>query len=36
MKNSKKSVLHVLSMSILLAWSSTSFAELVNNNSVSP
>jgi len=35
-KNSKKSVLHVLSMSILLAWSSTSFAELVNNNSVSP
>ncbi|MFK8935349.1 MULTISPECIES: D-alanyl-D-alanine endopeptidase PBP7/8 [Acinetobacter] len=36
MKNSKKSVLHVLNMSILLAWSSTSFAELVNNNSVSP
>jgi D-alanyl-D-alanine endopeptidase (penicillin-binding protein 7) len=35
-KNSKKSVLHVLNMSILLAWSSTSFAELVNNNSVSP
>ena len=33
MKNSKKSVLHVLSMSILLAWSSTSFAELVVNNS---
>lgn len=26
----------MLSMSILLAWSSTSFAELVNNNSVSP
>lgn len=36
MKNSKKSVMHVLGMSILLAWSSTSFAELVNNNSVSP
>ena len=33
MKNSKKSVIHVLSMSILLAWSSTSFAELVVNNS---
>lgn len=33
MKNSKKSVMHVLSMSILLAWSSTSFAELVVNNS---
>lgn len=32
MKNSKKSVIHVLSMSILLAWSSTSFAELVVNN----
>lgn len=28
--------MHVLGMSILLAWSSTSFAELVNNNSVSP
>lgn len=26
----------MLNMSILLAWSSTSFAELVNNNSVSP
>ena len=33
MKNSKKSVMHVLGMSILLAWSSTSFAELVVNNS---
>lgn len=33
MKNSKKSVIHVLGMSILLAWSSTSFAELVVNNS---
>ena len=32
MKNSKKSVMHVLGMSILLAWSSTSFAELVVNN----
>lgn len=32
MKNSKKSIMHVLSMSILLAWSSTSFAELVVNN----
>ncbi|WP_081407297.1 D-alanyl-D-alanine endopeptidase PBP7/8 [Acinetobacter sp. A47] len=32
MKNSKKSIMHVLSMSILLAWSSTSFAELVMNN----
>ncbi|KXZ75156.1 MULTISPECIES: D-alanyl-D-alanine endopeptidase PBP7/8 [Acinetobacter] len=32
MKNSKKSVMHVLSMSILLAWSSTSFADLVVNN----
>ncbi|MDF2418662.1 D-alanyl-D-alanine endopeptidase PBP7/8 [Acinetobacter beijerinckii] len=32
MRNSKKSVMHVLSMSILLAWSSTSFAELVVNN----
>jgi D-alanyl-D-alanine endopeptidase (penicillin-binding protein 7) len=32
-KNSKKSVIHVLGMSILLAWSSTSFAELVVNNS---
>ncbi|RLZ07073.1 D-alanyl-D-alanine endopeptidase [Acinetobacter sp. 2JN-4] len=36
MKNAKKSVMHVLGMSILLAWSSTSFAELVvNNNSAS-
>ena len=33
MKKSKKSVIHVLGMSILLAWSSTSFAELVVNNS---
>ena len=33
MKNSKKSVMHVLGMSILLAWSSTSFAELVVHNS---
>ena len=33
MKNSKKSVMHVLGMSISLAWSSTSFAELVVNNS---
>ena len=33
MKISKKSVMHVLGMSILLAWSSTSFAELVVNNS---
>lgn len=32
MKNAKKSVMHVLGMSILLAWSSTSFAELVVNN----
>ncbi|ENV38928.1 hypothetical protein F959_00058 [Acinetobacter venetianus RAG-1 = CIP 110063] len=32
MKNSKKSVMHVLGMSILLAWSSTSFADLVVNN----
>ncbi len=32
MKNSKKSIMHVLSMSILLAWGSTSFAELVVNN----
>ncbi|MDA1254487.1 MAG: D-alanyl-D-alanine endopeptidase PBP7/8 [Proteobacteria bacterium] len=32
MKNSKKSVMHVLSMSILLTWSSTSFADLVVNN----
>ena len=32
MKNSKKSVIHVLGMSISLAWSSTSFAELVVNN----
>jgi D-alanyl-D-alanine endopeptidase (penicillin-binding protein 7) len=32
-KKSKKSVIHVLGMSILLAWSSTSFAELVVNNS---
>ena len=32
MKNSKKSVMHALSMSILLAFSSTSFAELVVNN----
>ncbi|MEI2558658.1 D-alanyl-D-alanine endopeptidase PBP7/8 [Acinetobacter pittii] len=31
MKNSKKSLMHVLSMSILLSLSSTSFAELVNN-----
>ena len=29
MKNSKKSIMHALSMSILLAWSSTSFAELI-------
>ncbi|ENU31918.1 D-alanyl-D-alanine endopeptidase PBP7/8 [Acinetobacter sp. NIPH 1852] len=36
MKNPKKSVMHVLGMSILLACSSTSFAELVvNNNSAS-
>ncbi|MCH2073031.1 D-alanyl-D-alanine endopeptidase PBP7/8 [Acinetobacter pittii] len=33
MKNSKKSLMHVLSMSILLSLSSTSFAELVNNPS---
>ncbi|UGQ29655.1 D-alanyl-D-alanine endopeptidase PBP7/8 [Acinetobacter calcoaceticus] len=33
MKNSKKSLIHVLSMSILLSLSSTSFAELVNNPS---
>ena len=33
MKNSKKSVMHVLGMSILLALSSTSYAELVVNNS---
>ena len=33
MKKSKKSVMHVLGMSILLAWSSTSFAELVVHNS---
>ena len=33
MKKSKKSVIHVLGMSILLALSSTSFAELVVNNS---
>jgi D-alanyl-D-alanine endopeptidase (penicillin-binding protein 7) len=32
-KNSKKTVMHVLGMSILLAWSSTSFAELVVSNS---
>jgi D-alanyl-D-alanine endopeptidase (penicillin-binding protein 7) len=32
-KNSKKSLMHVLSMSILLSLSSTSFAELVNNPS---
>ncbi|HIQ34373.1 MULTISPECIES: D-alanyl-D-alanine endopeptidase PBP7/8 [Acinetobacter] len=32
MKNSKKSVMHVLGMSILLTWSSTSFADLVVNN----
>jgi len=31
-KNSKKSVIHVLGMSILLALSSTSYAELVVNN----
>jgi D-alanyl-D-alanine endopeptidase (penicillin-binding protein 7) len=31
-KNSKKSVMHVLGMSILLTWSSTSFADLVVNN----
>ena len=33
MKKSKKSVIHVLGMSILLALSSTSYAELVVNNS---
>ena len=33
MKKSKKSVIHVLGMSILLAFSSTSYAELVVNNS---
>ncbi|MCG5265823.1 D-alanyl-D-alanine endopeptidase PBP7/8 [Acinetobacter pittii] len=33
MKNSKKSLMHALSMSILLSLSSTSFAELVNNPS---
>ena len=32
MKNSKKSIMHALSMSILLALSSTSYAELVVNN----
>ena len=32
MKKSKKSVIHVLGMSILLALSSTSYAELVVNN----
>jgi D-alanyl-D-alanine endopeptidase (penicillin-binding protein 7) len=31
-KNSKKSIMHALSMSILLALSSTSYAELVVNN----
>ena len=33
MKNSKKSVINVMGMTILLAWSSTSFAELEVNNS---
>ncbi|MEN4984144.1 D-alanyl-D-alanine endopeptidase PBP7/8 [Acinetobacter modestus] len=34
MKNSKKSIMHALSMSILLALSSTSYAELVVNNNL--